>query len=140
MHGVTIKKITNGIWYIFSLCLTVKMCIVIQIYKMFSLHFRVFLIYFPKCPSFSTIKSYAPNVIFQVSSLNLNSISLPKMKFLFFNSPLITPIRLAWFVIMLSKELKHSTFSGCVICHNLYWGWLTSNSQHLSFCTFISIP
>jgi hypothetical protein len=24
--------------------------------------FRVFLIYFPKCPSFSTIQSYAPNI------------------------------------------------------------------------------
>jgi len=91
---------------------------------MLILYFRGFLVYFPKCPFFSIIQSYVPNATPLVSSLNFNSISLAKIKFLFFNAPLITPIHLAWYVIMLSKELHIPHYSAVwfvIICTGDGW-------------------
>ena len=73
-------------------------------------HFKtshVFMSYFPKCPSLSTIQSYAPDVAFY---LKFKSIFLVKRGFMSLNTALamailgvISCVYLASFVIILSK-------------------------------------
>ena len=80
---------------------------------------KALLIYFPKCPTFSTTQSYAPQCTLSlVSSWNLKSHLLVK-RFLFLLKAafyiaildLISRVYLASFVTKLPKEIKYSTYS-----------------------------
>jgi hypothetical protein len=75
---------------------------------------------FPKCPSFSTIQCYAPNLTLTHVFLKFKSNLLLKITFLLWNAALgmailhlISRVHLASLVIMLSKHLKYSKFSIC---------------------------
>ena len=85
--------------------------------------FQAFLIYCPKCPSFSTTYSYSPNVDFTSFFLNSNSNVLVKRALFFLNAALaiailhfILQVHPPSFVKTLPKYLKDSTFSSCFWC------------------------
>ena len=83
--------------------------------------FRVFPIYFLKCPNFGTAQNCAPNIAFQYFffkfSLNLllkRAFFLPNAAFAIEILYLISSVYLAPFVIMLHKYFKYTTFSGLI--------------------------
>ena len=90
--------------------------------------FQIFLIYYPKCPSFSTIQCYAPNVTLTRFFLKFKFSLLVKRVFLL-NAAfateilyLISRLYLASFVITLPKWLKYSLFSNC------FWSYIVTRN------------
>ena len=100
-------------------------------------YFGVFLMYSPKCPSFSTIQSYTPNVHFTHSFLYLSPVYCEQSVLLaecshFHNNPRFSfACTFCLFFITL-----YSTFSRCfwsfIICTGFYWGSLPKDSHYFS--------
>ena len=89
--------------------------------------FQVFLNFFPKCPTFNTVKAILQMYHFMSFFLSFKS-NLQAIRFFFLLTAafalvilnLTSRVDLASLVIMLPKLLKYSTFSGCfwsiIIC------------------------
>ena len=81
-------------------------------------NFQVFLIYYPKCPGFSTIRCYTRVVacryyfpqIFKSNFLEKRDFFLLNAAFAMTVFDLILRVHLASFIVMLKKQLKYSTF------------------------------